>query len=632
MAGGLYRSNNHYDPIEEEIKRNARRIKKEKEAKEEQQQLIEDNFAKEKDKDRLLSEEEVIDQVINGKKIKKDKDGSLAEKLGKKELNEQEAKNAKTQFNPRLIARLYPNEVEKIGKLFDYEYELNDDGSIKTRENQDGSISKVYKRNSDGSKVITNVVDWDDEVKYDLRRGKETYDSYITSVGQRESIDEQTIIRDKALKELAGIILHDAIDAQVSDMEIVQYQHFGVVRFTDGPDSWYVKRLLYKSSVDPLITIIKDMAGMKIKLSNEREPQTNGSIVLGNTNFRVATGASQYGMFIDLRRQGKLFESLDDLDFPDLVKHEFRRDLRAKDGLIIVGGPVGSGKTTLMTTGLIERLKETNGSIKIMSLEKPIETPTPGIIQEDIDDSYGLTWSNAIQASLRMAPTILRVGEVNEEPAARAIVRAANSGIVALTTMHIKSALEVFETLKDYNISENDIKNSLRLVVYLNRVPKLCPHCMKKSSVALHANDNNWIKNRLNDSRSGAVGEIAYRNPDGCEICRRGQNDKSLYGTLGKVGIYELLRVNKPLLRIWRKYSQYDNYVLRDMLLHPERIHFDDPDANNENKELTKNNEPYNDEDSPVSGLMFYPLQRDILDKLKNFEIDIDTAKYLLNE
>ena len=629
---GLYRDqDNFYDPLDDEIRRNSKRIKKEKEDKEKETQLRDNLYTNKFNEEALPTEEEVINQVINGKKITK-KDKTFSEQIGKKVLNEAEINDAKSKFNPRQIDKLYPDEVQKIGKLFDYDYKEDEYGNPILEKDINGKVNKVFQYNSDGSKRIKNVVDWDENIQYDIKRGIETYDAYISSVNQRESIDEQTIIRDKDLKELVGKILHDAIEEEVSDMEIVQYQHFGVVRFTTGPDSWYVKRLLYKSAVDPIITIIKDMAGMGIKLSEARKPQTNGSIVIKNTNFRIATGASQYGMFIDLRRQGELFESLDDLDFPELVKEEFRRDLRAKDGLIIVGGPVGSGKTTLMTTGLIERLKETNGSIKIMSLEKPIETPTPGIIQEDIDDAYGLTWSNAIQASLRMAPTILRVGEVNEEPAAKAIVRAANSGIIALTTLHIKSALEVFETLKDYNISENDIKNSLRLVIYLNRVPRLCPHCMIKQSIALHQADNKWIKNRLNDNTSGSVGEIAFRNPEGCQYCRAGQNDKSLYGTLGKVGIYELLRVNKPLLRIWRKYNKYDVYVLRDMLLHPERINFDGPNSEFENKELTTNDTPTEDQEDPISGLMFYPLQRDILNKLKNFEIDIETAKYLLNE
>lgn len=623
-----YDNPNFRDPDLDEIRKETkkRRLKRQNNQKDREEQ---NRYIKRiKEQQDYPDKDQVINEFVNPENNKK----TFSDRLGKKTLTEDEIRQAKLENSPRQINELFSEELKTIGRIIEYEYEKDENGELRYFEDSLGRKHPIVKTDADGKEVIKHQVKWDDEIKYDIRRGKEVYDSYVNNKGQRESIDEQNMIKDKALQELAGIILSEAIEEEVTDMEIVQFAHFGVVKFTQGPHSWYIHRLLYKSSVDPLITIMKHKAGLGIKLINARKPQTNGSIVFNETtSFRVASNSNQYGMTIDLRRQGKAFESLDDLDFPNLVKAEFRRNLKAKDGLTIIGGPVGSGKTTLMTAGIIERLKETNGSIKVISLEKPIEIPVAGIEQRDISDEYGISWSEAIQASLREAPTILRVGEVNEKPAANAIVRAANSGIIALTTLHIKSALEVFETLKDYDISENDIKNSLRLVIYMNRVPRLCPHCKRVESIALHQADNQWIKTRLNDMQQGAVGELAYRNPEGCAFCREGQNDKSLYGTYGKISMYELLRINKPMLRIWRKYKDYDTYVLRDMLIHPDRIHFDDPDSEFESKDLNTSIPTYQEED-PISGLMFYPLQKDILDKLKKQEIDIETAKYLLNE
>lgn len=611
------------DAIYDEINK-AIEAKREQEDREKQfDKLQKETLDKELSKNKKLTTEEIINNTVNGDKEELNKEPELTKELTLDQINE-----AKVRFSPKRIEELYKNDILTIGPLFELDYEKDDDGNIIYDELADGTINKRIKRNIDGSYKYKSQVKWDENIKYDIKRGIEVYDGFVSRKNQRSAINEQTIIRDVQLKELAGMILADAMEAEVSDMMVVQYEHFGIVRFSTGPNSWYNQRLIYKSSVDPLITILKNMAGMKISLENAKDPQTNGSIVIGNTNFRVATGASQYGMFIVLRRQGTLFSSLDDLDFPNLVKYEFRRQLRGKDGLIIVGGPVGSGKTTLMTTGLIERLKETNGSINIMSLEKPIETPTPGIVQQDIDEEYGLTWSTAIQAALREMPTVLRVGEVNEKDAADAIVRAANSGVVSLTTLHIKSALEVFETLKSYQITENDIKNSLRLVIYLNRVPRLCPHCKRVDSIMSHADINEWVKTRLNDSRSGGLSEVAFRNPEGCKYCRENQNDSSLYGTLGKVGIYELLRVNQPMLRIWRRYKDYDIYVLRDKLLHPEKINFNtDEDA----KTMTDAQKD-SDVEATLSGLMFYSIQRDILAKMQSLDIDFETAQYILNE
>lgn len=611
-----------YDEINRKLLEREQQEKKEKEFDRLRSNSLKDDLDRQKDP----TAEQIINEVVNGPR---EEDQSVREQLGQVELTDEQKKEAKVRFSPERITELYRNEVETIGSLFEYEYLKDEQGNdLLVEDPMTGKISKQFVRNSDGSIRFANSVLWDDEIKWDIKRGMETYDGFVSRTGQRTAINEQTIINDSDLKELVGMILSEAIEKEVSDLMIVQYAHFGLVRFSTGPNSWYNHRLLYKSSVDPIVTILKDMVGMKISLESARSPQTNGSIVIGNTNFRAATGASQYGMFMVLRRQGSLFSSLDDLDFPDLVKHEFRRQLRGKDGLIIVGGPVGSGKTTLMTTGLIERLKETNGSINIMSLEKPIETPTPGIVQQDIDDDYDLSWSSAIQAALREMPTILRVGEVNEKDAADAIVRAANSGVVSLTTLHIKSALEVFETLKSYQITENDIKNSLRLVIYLNRVPRLCPHCRIVESIMAHADINRWASTRLNDSRSGELAEVAFRNPEGCKYCREGQNDTSLYGTLGKVGIYELLRVNQPMLRIWRRYKDYDIYVLRDKLLHPDTINFNDE----EDAKVMDEQQRSADVENTLSGLMFYSIQRDILAKMQSLDIDYETAQYILNE
>lgn len=626
------------DPINQEIKRRARLKKKHLQEEQERERRAESDLNERKVRSDAPTTGEVVDSIVNKEKHNREEIDAFNKKLGRATLSKEQVAEAKEKFNPIQVYELYQDEFATIGKLFDYVYETDDKGNFKLFTRSDGEQEKIIKRDDSGKPLVKNVVKWDKDVQYDIKRGLEVYDAYNSGIGQRQAISDTDMVKDADLKKLAAIILSEAIEAKVSDFEILQYEHFGLVRFTQGPNSWYIQRLLYKSSVDPLITIFKDMAGMKIKIADARKPQTNGKIVIhgknsnATTNFRVAANSNQYGMTIDLRRQGVTFGSLDDLNFPPLIKSEFRRSLRAKDGLIIIGGPVGSGKSTLMDAGMIERLRETNGAIKVVSLEKPVEKDIPGIVQRDIDDEYGISWSSAIQTALREAPTILRVGEVNEKPAADAIVRAANSGIIALTTMHIKSALEVFETLKSYQVSENDIKNSLRLVIYLNRVPRLCPHCRKEESLLLHEEDNQWIKRRLKEGKDeGEAGVLAYRNPEGCEYCRANQPDKSLYGTLGKIGIYELLRVNKPLLRIWRMFSDKDVYVLRDMLMHPERAmakFIEDTPGADKWDEKTKQQALID----LTSGLLFEPLQKDIYEKLKSKDIDIETARYLLNE
>lgn len=567
--------------------------------------------------------DETVDEHIE--RIAKEKSGVTEnENHPKHILSKQEIEEAKEANSPQAITNRYPQELETIGPLFQYQPSFDLKTGLQKFETVDGLKKPVYEKDFQGNPIVKNSAKWDSKIQYDVKRGLEVYDAYAEQMENREIVNEKTIKTDSALIKLAHIILDEAIETKTEDTIIVQYRHFGVVRHFDG-ENFVNQRILYKSSVDPLITILKAMAGLKILLANSRSEQTNGQIVYKNVNFRVASDSNQYGMFMVLRQQAVSFDSLDQLQLPNNVKQVVRDAIAGKDGLMIVGGPPGSGKTTLMTTGLVEYQRKTHGAKNILSLEQPIETPTPGIIQKDIDPDYGVTWDGAISAALREKPQILRVGETSTRESAQAIVRAANAGIVALTTLHIKSVIETFETLKSLGVEENDIKNSLRLIVYLNRVPKLCPHCRKVDSIVLHDDINQWVKRHLNDSRSGAISEIAFRNPEGCEYCRAHQSNPALYGTVGKVGIYEYLKVNRPMLRIYRKYSKYDMYVLKDKLIHPETIDWDVTDSTLSKQQLEQKQQDFS------AGLEYYSIERDILAKLQDFDIDFETAKYLLN-
>lgn len=536
--------------------------------------------------------------------------------------------------SPVLITKKYPKEIETIGPLFEYQYKYDEEGNEVHEKNEDGQYQRVIQFDENNNPVYHRMAKWDDKFQYDLKRGKEVYDDFVSVTEHKSIVNSQTMIDDVDINKLADLILKEAIEDKAEDTLIVQYEHFGIVRHYDG-ETFYNQRLLYKSSVDPLITVLKKRAGLKYDLKNSRVEQTNGQIVVKrknqeNINFRVASDSNQYGMFLDMRQQAVRFESLDDLNLPEDIKSIFRQAIKAKDGLTIVGGPPGSGKTTLMTTGLIEYQKKAHANI--LSLEQPIETPTPGIIQKDIDEEYGMSWDQAIDAALRERPQIIRVGETSTRKTAQAIVRAASTGINALTTLHIQSAIEVFETLKSLGVEENDIKNSLKLVVYINRVPRLCPYC-REQEIYTPLSDpdvNLWVQRHLNDSRQGGMISFCHRHKEGCKYCRANQSNPDLYGTLGKIGVYEYLRVNRPMLRIYRRYRHQDAYVLKDKLLHPDTITWDDPN-DPDKKDLTDAMRKEKAR-SLASGLEYYSLERDVLSKLNAHEIDFETARYLINE
>ena len=552
------------------------------------------------------------------------------------QLSLDQIKTLQNTNNPIYLTENYPKEIKTIGPLLHYQEHFNlQTHEVEYEKDSLGRLHVKYDHDENGNLIIKDEAKWDDQIQYDILRGVQVYDDYLRNNETKTPIDAETMIDDPALNKLADIILKEAIQDKAEDIFIVQYKYFGIVRHFKG-ETFNNYRILYRSAVDPLITILKKRAGLVYDLKEARRAQTNGQIVFNNINFRVAADSNQYGMFIDLRQQATRFESLDDLNLPDNIKVAFRHAIAAKDGLTIVGGPVGSGKTTLMTTGLIEYQKKAHANI--LSLEQPIELPIDGIVQKDIDEHYGVTWENALDAALRERPQIIRVGETSTRKSAQAIVRAANTGINAMTTLHIKSAIEVFETLKSLGVEENDIKNSLRLVIYMNRVPMLCPYCSQTKEFERTIIDKpdvrEWVKRHLSDNRSGEIVSVCERNKEGCSYCRANQTNPDLYGTLGKISVYEYLKINRPMLRIYRRYKDEDAYVLKDKLLHPETITWgdkNDPDKKDIDDNLAQVNDRIKAQ-KLASGLEYYSLERDVLTKLKEHKIDFDTARYIIDE
>lgn len=530
-------------------------------------------------------------------------------------LNNEEQEYLKT-HTPSFLQEKYPQEIELIGNLVEYQPEYDENGKVK----KDSEGKPIIFKNEKGEPLIRQQVLYDEEFNLDLKRAYEVYDNAISAINQRVSMSDNTIIKDNTLTKLATKILEEAIQAQVEDVFIVNNEHFGVVRFFNGT-LWKNHRLIAKSTTDPLITILKKMAGMETKIENSYRNQTNGTIYHNHHNFRIATGTANFGMFMSLRMESGYFDNLDDLNLPPSLKKAFREQLKASSGMTVITGGTGSGKSTLATAGLVERQKQAQGQLNIISLEKPIEVTLAGMLQIEINEDKGLTWSDAIEGTLRERPDILRVGEVNGKKEAQAMVRVGNAGCTSITTLHANTVLNVFDTLRAYEISDVDVQNALKLVIYLARVPKLCPYCKIETPLVRRLNDYQWIKNNLTEGHAERmnIGEYFRRNPEGCEHCRPYTNDKALFGTLGKIGLYEYLQINSSVLQIMRKFKGKENYEIKYSLLHPDTIHWGDNEINEEDLSKLSDN------------ILFEPLEKDVLSKLRNGDIDLDTAKTSIN-
>ncbi len=142
--------------------------------------------------------------------------------------------------------------------------------------------------------------------------------------------------------------------------------------------------------------------------------------------------------------------------------------------MILVTGPTGSGKTTTLYT-LIDTLR--NPEDKIITLEDPIEYQIPGILQSEINERQGYTFSLGVRSVLRHDPDVIMIGEIRDLDTARTAIQASLTGHLVLSTLHTKSALETLERLENMGVSAFDVAASLDLIISQRLVRRICHKC-----------------------------------------------------------------------------------------------------------------------------------------------------------
>lgn len=157
-----------------------------------------------------------------------------------------------------------------------------------------------------------------------------------------------------------------------------------------------------------------------------------------------------------------------------------KKTLQKKQGMILVTGPTGSGKTTTLYS-LIDILRQPED--KIITLEDPIEYQIPGILQSEINERDGYTFALGLRSILRHDPDIIMVGEIRDLDTATAAVQAALTGHLVLSTLHTKSALETIERLINLGVSDFDIASSVDCIIAQRLVRRVCPHCAAPADI-----------------------------------------------------------------------------------------------------------------------------------------------------
>lgn len=346
---------------------------------------------------------------------------------------------------------------------------------------------------------------------------------------QGEGADDAPVVR------FVNKMLLDAIKAGSSDLHFEPYEKSYRVRFrTDGILSEIARPPI---QLAPRISArLKVMAGLDI--SERRKPQ-DGRIKMRiskskSIDFRVSTCPTLWGEKIVMRilDSASAQMGIDALGYEESQKELYLAALKQPQGMILVTGPTGSGKTVSLYTGL--NILNTV-DVNISTAEDPVEINLEGINQVNVNPKQGMDFTAALKSFLRQDPDIIMVGEIRDLDTASIAVKAAQTGHMVMSTLHTNSAAETLTRLRNMGVPSFNIATSVNLIIAQRLARKLCNTCKKEVQIPHEALlEEGFPRDKL--------GTFKIFGPVGCENCNHGYK--------GRVGIYEVVKNTPALQRI----------------------------------------------------------------------------------
>ncbi|NVK44515.1 MAG: type II secretion system ATPase GspE [Oceanospirillaceae bacterium] len=335
---------------------------------------------------------------------------------------------------------------------------------------------------------------------------------------------------DAPIIRLINALMSEAARASASDIHIEPYEKSLSVRLrVDG----VMREILSPNHrlASLLTSRIKVMA--KLDIAEKRLPQDGRTALrIGGRalDVRVSTLPSRHGERVVMRLLDKQTARLDlaDLGMPDACDAAFRQLLLQPNGVILVTGPTGSGKTTTLYAGLGLL---NNRSRNILTVEDPVEYAIDGVGQTQVNARAGMTFAKGLRAMLRQDPDVLMVGEIRDAETAEVAIQASLTGHLVLSTLHTNSAVGAITRLRDIGIDAYLVASSLKGVLAQRLLRRLCPHCREPATISA---DQARLLNR-----PSLEGHAAFE-ARGCDECGGS-------GYRGRVGIYELVQVDAEL-------------------------------------------------------------------------------------
>tara|TARA_R110002073_G_scaffold60062_6_gene151004 strand:+ start:3326 stop:5047 length:1722 start_codon:yes stop_codon:yes gene_type:complete len=353
---------------------------------------------------------------------------------------------------------------------------------------------------------------------------------------ENEGDDESDALDETPIVRFVNKVLIDAIKQGASDIHFEPYENSYRVRFrTDGVLQVMVNPP--RNLAPRLAARLKVMSQMDI--SERRLPQ-DGRIQMKLSrnraiDFRVNTLPTLYGEKIVLRilDPSSAQMGIDALGYEPEQKEMYTKVLDQPQGMILVTGPTGSGKTVSLYTGLnILNTAERN----ISTAEDPVEINLEGVNQVHVNAKIGLNFAEALRSFLRQDPDVIMVGEIRDLETAEIAIKAAQTGHLVLSTLHTNSASETITRLLNMGVPAFNVASSVDLIIAQRLARRLCKVC------SLPADDIPQATLLEEGFTEEMLEEASIMRPVGCEDCNGGYK--------GRVGIYEVVKITPSIARL----------------------------------------------------------------------------------
>jgi type IV pilus assembly protein PilB len=380
-------------------------------------------------------------------------------------------------------------------------------------------------------------------VKYTLATGPELargIDRYYGAAESQEAAEElemelvempsdqpnrqaiEKLGREKPVIRFVNSVIRDAIRQNASDIHLSPREEYVQLLYRLNGDMIPIKRF-NKGMLAAAVSRIKIIGGMDI--TERRTPQDGRASVRWekhDVDLRISVMPTIQGESVVIRvlntRQG--LKSVDDLGFSDADRQKFVDLIHRNQGMLLITGPTGSGKSTTLYAALHELRSK---SVNILTVENPVEYHMDGIEQMQVNEPAGFTFASALRNMLRHDPDIIMVGEIRDRETGQIAVQSALTGHLVLSTLHTNSAASTVMRLIDMGIEDYLISGTLNGVLAQRLVRRNCPHCIEEETV------DSWVREAL-----GIAGDEVFYRGKGCHACHD-------TGFSGRLAVYELM-------------------------------------------------------------------------------------------